>query len=187
MKAKTYKAAGYVAVLAVAAFILEVIASFVSQVPAYSEWVPPNLQPLMLVLHVAFASYATLCLRSFLNDRYGFHATDTLIPLLVGGGIALGLALIGSPYLLGDEAAVMLMLGVGVPLGVISMLFGYKLLSVDSDIAGLKKPFAYSHILAPICFMTVVLAPLGLLLLLLAGVLLAMMFFSEEEQEVEFV
>ena len=80
-----------------------------------------------------------------------------------------------------------LMFSLGIPLGVISMLFGYRLLAVNGSISGYKKPFAYSHIIAPICFLTVVLAPIGLLLLIAAETLLMLMFFSDESPELEFV
>lgn len=187
MKAKNYKIAGYAAVLAVVAFIFEIIVTFASQSSAYGELISPSLVTLTLVLHVAFASYATYHLRSFLNQRYEYHGADSLIPLLVGGGIVFMLVLIGSKYFLDHGAAILLRSSLGVPLGVISMIFGYRLLEVDSDIGGLKRPFAYSHMLAPLCFMSVVLAPLGLLLLIVAGTLLALIFFSEEDQELEFV
>lgn len=187
MKTKNYKLAGYAAVLAVVAFILEIMVSFASQSSAYGEVVSQGLVTLTIVLHVAFASYAMYRLRSFLNEQYEYHGTDVLIPLLVGWGIVFALALIGSEYFLAHGAAILLRIGLGVPLGVISMLFGYRLIAVGSDIGGLKKPFAYSHIIAPLCFMSVVLAPLGLLLLLISGTLLALIFFNEEDQELEFV
>lgn len=187
MKTKNYKLAGYAAVLAVVAFILEIMVSFASQSSAYGEVVSQGLVTLTIVLHVAFASYAMYRLRSFLNEQYEYHGTDVLIPLLVGGGIVFALALIGSEYFLAHGPTILLTIGLGVPLGVISMLFGYRLIAVDSNIGGLKKPFAYSHIIAPLCFMSVVLAPLGLLLLLISGTLLALIFFNEEDQELEFV
>ena len=187
MSENGYKGAGYAAVLAVAAFIVEIVVTFASQTSAYGELVSPGLVAVTLVVHLTFASYATYCLRSFLNERYEYHGTDFLIPLLVGGGIAFGLALISSRLFLDQDAATFVTLGLGIPVGIISILFGYRLLAVESDIGGLKKPFAYSHILAPLCFMSVLLAPLGLFLLLVASTLLAMMFFSEKDQEVEFV
>ncbi len=187
MTENDYRGAGYAAVLAVAAFIIEIVVTITSQSSAYGELVPPGLVALTLLIHVTFASYATYRLRSFLNDRYEYHGTDLLIPLLVGGGIVLGFAIIASRLFLNPDVAIFLTLGMGLPVGVISILFGYRLLALDSDIGGFKKPYAYSHIFAPLCFMSVVLAPLGLLLLLAAGTLLAMMFFSEADQEVEFV
>lgn len=173
--------------MAVTAFIMEIIVTFASELPAYSEIISPSLVALMLAIHIAFGSYATYCLRTFLNERYDFHGTDFLIPLLVGSGIVFGLALIGSRLFLEATLSMVLMFSLGIPLGVISILFGYRLLAVNGSISGYKKPFAYSHIIAPICFLTVVLAPIGLLLLIAAETLLVLMFFSDESPELEFV
>jgi len=187
MKAQSFKVAGWIAAVAVAAFIMEIIVTFASELPAYSEIISPSLVALILAIHIAFGSYATFCLRTFLNERYDFHGTDFLIPLLVGSGIVFGLALIGSRLFLEATLSMVLMFSLGIPLGVISMLFGYRLLAVNGSISGYKKPFAYSHIIAPICFLTVVLAPIGLLLLIAAETLLVLMFFSDESPELEFV
>jgi len=188
MKAQSFKVAGWIASAAVALFIVEVIVTFVSELPAYSEIIPASLVAFILAVHVAFASYATYCLRTFLNERYEFHGVDSLIPLLVISGIVFGLALICTKLFLGDTESMILMFSLGIPLGVISMLFGYRLLAVNSTISGYKKPFAYSHLIAPICFLSVVLAPIGLILLIVTETLLALIFFSSDKSpELEFV
>jgi hypothetical protein len=187
MKAQSFKIAGWTATVAVAVFIVEIIVTFASELPAYSEIISPSLVALVLAIHIAFGSYATYCLRRFLNERYDFHGADSLIPLLVGSGVVFGLALIGTKLFLEATVSMVLMFSLGIPLGVISMLFGYRLLAVNGTISGYKKPFAYSHIIAPICFLSVVLAPFGLLLLIVTETLLALMFFSDESPELEFV
>ena len=187
MKAQSYRAAGWAAAIAVTAFVFEIALSFASQTPAYAEIISSPLVALSMVIHIAFASYATYCLRSYLNERYEYHGADYLILMLVGGGIVLGLILVGSMFFLEPVVSMILKLGVGISLGVVSALFGYRLLAVNGTIGGLKKPLAYSHIIAPLCFLSVVLAPIGLLLLLLTGVLLALIFFRNESPELEFV
>jgi hypothetical protein len=187
MRVHRYKVAGWAAAAAVVAFLVEIILTFASELPTYSKAISPSVVALTLAIHVAFASYATYSLRTFLNERYEFHGTDFLIPLLVGSGIVFGLALIGARLFLEPTASMVLMFSLGIPLGVISMLFGYRLLAINGTISGFKKPYAYSNIIAPICFLSVVLAPLGLMLLVAAEVLLALMFFSDESPELEFV
>jgi len=187
MKANNFKVAGWVATAAVVAFVAEIILTFMSQVPAYSEVASPRLVSLALAIHIALASYAMHRLRGFLNERFEFHRADVLIPLLVGGGIALGLAVISSRFYFEPAISAILMIMIGVPLGVVSVLFGYRLLAVNGAISGYKKPFAYIHMLAPICFLSVIFAPLGLLLLLAGQILLALMFFTDESPELEFV
>ena len=187
MNVKSYRAAGWAAAVAVTAFVLEIALTFASQAPAYTDIISPPLVALAMTVHIAFASYATYCLRSFLNERYEFQGVDSLILLLVGGGIVFGFISVGSMFFLEPAVSMILKLGVGISLGVISVLFGYRLLAVNGTIGGLKKPLAYCHIIAPLCFLSVVLAPLGLLLLLTAGILLALIFFRNESPELEFV
>lgn len=184
---KKYRVAGWAAVLAVTAFVLEVALNLASQLPDYAAIVPIPLVTVMLLAHIAFGSYAMYRLRTFLNDRYEFHGTDLPILLLVGGGILFGLALAGSGFFFGPTILMALSLGLGIPLGLFSILFGYRLLAVNGTIGGLKKPLAYSHILAPLCFISVILAPIGLLLMIVAGALLALIFFRDESPELEFV
>ena len=131
MRAQSFKVAGWTAAAAVVAFLVEIILAFASELPAYSEVISPSIVALMLAIHVAFASYATYCLRTFLNERYEFHGTDSLIPLLVGSGIVFGLALISTRLFLEPTFSMVLMLSLGMPLGVISMLFGYRLPASD--------------------------------------------------------
>jgi len=187
MKHSNFKVAGWAAAVAVIAFVVEVIVTFMSGIPAYSTAISPILAALVLAIHIAFGSYAIYCLRAFLNERYDFHATDSLIPMLVAGGIVFGLALISSRLFLGPTLSMVITFSLGIPLGVISILFGYRLLSVNGTIGGYKKPFAYSHIIAPLCFFSVVLAPIGLVLLIAAETLLVLVFFSNESPELEFV
>lgn len=186
-KSNEYKVAGFVAILAVVAFVIEIITTFASQSLAYGALFPPVVVTGALVLHVAFAGFATYRLRSFLQERYAYHGVDTLIVLLVGGGILFACVLIGSDYLLPQDVTLVARIVTGVSLGIISMIFGYRLLALDGDMGGFKKPFAYCHILAPMCFMSVILAPVGLFLLVAANTLLALILFSEEDQQVEFV
>lgn len=184
---KKYRTAGWAAVLAVTAFVLEVAMSLASQVPDYATAIPVSLVTIVLLAHIAFGSFAMYQLRTFLNDRYEFYGTDLPILLLICGGIIFGLALAGSNFFFEPTMSMILSLGLGIPLGLVSILFGYRLLAVNGTMGGLKKPLAYSHILAPLCFMTVVFAPIGLLLMIIAGTLLALIFFRDESPELEFV
>ena len=186
-KSIEYKVAGFVAILTVVAFIIEIIATFALQSLAYGALFSPVVVTGALVLHVAFASFATYRLRSFLQERYEYHGVDTLIVLLVGGGILFACVLTGSEYFLPQDVTLVARIVTGVSLGIVSMIFGYRLLALEGDMGGFRKPFAYCHILAPLCFMSVVLAPVGLFLLVAANTFLALIFFSEEDQQVEFV
>lgn len=83
-------------------------------------------------------------------------------------------------------AAIALIL-VGVPLGIVSAVLGWRVLQVDSELAGYKKPFAWASILAPLCFFTVIAAPLGLLMMAAGSVFLGLILLHSREALPEFV
>lgn len=187
MTTQSFRAAGWIAVLAILAFVAEIIVTLALELPNYAELIPPFSAPLLLAVHITLASYAMYRLRALLNEKYEYHGADSLISILIGVGILFALILIGTRQYANNTVTLVAMLGVGLPLSAVSMLFGYRLLGVDYAIGGYRKPFAFAHIFAPICFLTVVLAPAGLLLLVAAQILLALMFFNDEEIELEFV
>ena len=173
--------------LAVLVFIGEIILTFISETLGHSEVVPPVAVSFALVLHVALASYATYRLRDYLNALYEFRGVDRLVPLMAGTGILFASVLVWSRFFPSEPLSTVLLFATGVWVGMISMLFGYRLLSVNGSMGRYKNPFAYCHILAPICFLTLVAAPLGLLLLVVGEMLLALIYFDEDNVELDFV
>jgi hypothetical protein len=187
MAEQNFKLAGWAAVAAVIAFVAEIALNLASGLPGYSGVASSSVATIVFAIHVAFGSYATWRLRAFLIEKYDFHGVDSLIPLLVGAGILFALAQIGSGFVSQPGLSNALLLGPGALLGTLSVLFGYRLIGVNGRMGGYKMPFACCHIGAPICFLTVVLAPVGLVLLVVAAVLLALIFFNDESPELEFV
>ncbi len=187
MHAGNFRLAGWVAVAALVAFIGEIVAFILNEVPDYRGQATAIAAHLLLAVHILLASFAMLQLRRLLTERYDYAASNRLIELLVGGGVLFGAVLIGGQFTTDEMIRATAMIAVGVPLGIVSMLFGYRMLGVNGRLGGLKKPFAIAHIAAPVAFLTVVLAPLGLLLLLTAQGLLAMIFLGRDQGELEFV
>lgn len=187
MAEQSFKLAGWAAVVAVVAFIAEITLNFAAQLPGYSGVASPLVVTVVLAIHIAFASYATWRLRAFLIEKYDFHGVDSLIPMLVGAGLLFALTQAGSQFVSEPALSGVLLLAPGMLLGGLSILFGYRILAVNGRIGGYKIPFACCHIGAPLCFLTVVLAPVGLVLLVVAAILLALIFFSDESPELEFV
>jgi hypothetical protein len=64
----------------------------------------------------------------------------------------------------------------GIPLAVLSIIFGVKLLRLQDDLFGLLRPFAYVTIAAGVCFVTILLAPLGLVVDAVSNVILGVIF-----------
>ena len=84
---------------------------------------------------------------------------------------------------LGSEALLpffLMLLAVGVPTSVLGMSFGFRLLRLESDLGGLTRPLAYTVVVASLCFVTVVLSPVGFVLLAAADVFLGLIFLREE-------
>ena len=181
MQTGNFRVTAWIASLAVVAFIGEIVLTFISETLGHSQAVTPAAVSVALALHVALASYATYRLRDYLNDLYEFHGVDRLVPILVGSGILFASIIVWARLFPNEPLTTVLLVGG------ISMLFGYRILSVNGSLGGYKKPFAYCHVLAPICFMTLVGAPLGLLLLLVGQMLLALIYFSEDNVELDFV
>ena len=183
----SYRLAGWVAVAACAVFLAETGAYFMLELPRYQGRVPFLLPAGLLFIHVLLSSYALLRLRSLLNERYEFSNGDLPIYALVLGGVAIALLRAIGDLVDGSELIAVPLLLAGLLTGVASIIFGYRLFAVNGTLGGFKKAFAVTHIAAPVCFATVVLAPLGLLLMLLAAGLLAAIFLTDDHAELEFV
>ena len=187
MKQQKFRVAGWAAVIAAAAFVVEIVLSLLAETPAYGGAIGPGLVALALAVHVLMGSFAMWRLREFLHETCDFHGVDALIPWVIGGGILLAAVLAASRLGMDESLASWLLPGIGVPVGILGMLFGYRLLAANGTLGGYRNAFAWIHIIAPICFVTLVLAPIGLLLLIVALLLLAVMLFSEDKVELEFV
>jgi hypothetical protein len=138
--------------------------------------------------------------RELLNERYEYHGVDTLVTfVIITITILVFLSVVGRMVVallgLGGEAVGVAILFVipimllGVAIGVVSIILGVRLLSLENDLQHLIRPYAVVSIIGGVCFALIVLAPLGMLLLIAENVLLALTFFraSESEPTLEFV
>jgi hypothetical protein len=164
----------------------------------------PSIHPVFPMLYIglgitqaAFVLFAFYRFKVYLNERHSFHATDVLIMVIIGGAIAIttiGLAgkvlnwILGpapTPVLLGIIAV---MVVIGVPLGILSVIFGIKLLEMQDNLNGLLKPYAILNIVAGVCFATFILAPLGLLIGAAGDVVMGLILLRKGPSQVpEFV
>jgi len=140
---------------------------------------------------MAFSLYALYRLRNLLNDRYQFHDVDHLIVAIIFGVIALtAVGCVGKVAgvlgrALGIRDAVILpfaltmlavLVVIGIATSILSIVFGVKLLRLQDDLYGLLKPFVWCTIAAAVCFVTLILAPLGGLVDAAATILLGIIF-----------
>lgn len=151
------------------------------------------VHPLFPILYVGFGMlqaalviYAFYRFKVFLNERHQFYRTDALIIIIIAGAITITtIGLTGkffsslgapTPVLLGFIAALVV---VGVPLGILTVIFGIRLLELGDDLNGLLKPYAFLTIVAGVCFATFVLSPLGLLVDAASNVALGMILLGK--------
>lgn len=166
---------------------------------------PVVFRALVLIAAGGLEAYVLLSLRRLLWDRYDFHRTDGIIPVLAGASVVLEIlnqstevAQVLSP---GREAGIIAarILVVIVPWGVLIIVFAAGLLRLSFSEKSLLRPYAYINLAGGVLLIASILALaspiLGLFLfpfLLLAeigsAVLLALTFLrSRETEQVEFV
>ena len=138
--------------------------------------------------------------RELLNERYGYHAIDTLITILlitlpiialVGamGRIVTMMLAEGQASLIVRSMFALPVIFLGVLMGIVTIIIGARLLSFTGDMENLMRPYAVLSIIAGACFALVLLAPLGMLFDIAGTILLALMFFraAQTAPAVEFV
>jgi hypothetical protein len=145
---------------------------------------------MILALRIGFTAYALLRFRASLRRTIDFRGLDALVPAMIVASVALGIAVIAArlPAIPGASPVTWIsLLLTGGAAGGLSVAIGWRLLQVDADLGGLGKPFAWTCILAPVCFATVVAAPLGLLFLAASSILLGLILLRGGARPPEFV
>ena len=200
MEKSTYTLAGW---LAIAAAVLALPLLFLGVMVDVLTRKGGEMLPVFLLLfaclnvaQVGMQVYAFARFRHLLNERFGFHAVDTLIITIIvlsitlvsvsivsRTALALGLVPVDSvPLFLG------MVVVLGVPLALLSIVFAIKLLGLQDDLHGLLRPYAYTSIAAGICFATLILAPIGMLVAAVSTAILGTIFLrADRAPQVDFV
>lgn len=150
------------------------------------------------ICYTIFGIYVILRFRTYLNERHGFHAIDGLITAIVVGAITMTLYAIPMKVLglLGffDKPPIIFLAlipvaAIGIILGIISIVIGFRLLALPSENTSYFKVYAWLNIAGGICFVTFFLGPLGGLIDAAGKIVLAMLFLQPDVDEVnpEFV
>jgi hypothetical protein len=197
MDAEKYKLAGWAAIMSALVFISAfglLIYGDLKMIPAFNPGGSrTNLLHIVILLDVIskiFLVYAYLRFRTLLNERYQFHAVDTLIIVLIVGGILLGMVSYlarAFPVFKIPMAVVGALLAVA--LGILGIVYAVRLLRLNGDLNGMLKPLAYTSMAASICFTLVILTPIGLAIEVAATILLgvALLRGDQEPEELEVV
>ena len=132
---------------------------------------------LLGIIGLFLTIYILVALKELLNTRFSFHETDTLISIFIWATIALTvIAIFGIVFPQLETATTYVVVAVIVPLGVVLIVFGRKLLRLPNTLYGLLKPFAYTMMASGFCFATVMLAPVGVLTSAVGDIVLGIVF-----------
>lgn len=140
-------------------------------------------QAILTIVSLGLFLYIITSLRKLLNVRFKFHGVDVYISLLIWGNVALSalsLLSLGSRRL--EWALHILSIGAFIVFGILAIMFATRLLRLPGNLYGLLKPFCYITLGSAICFITVLLLPLGIIGGAVSDVILGVIFFRAAEQ-----
>jgi hypothetical protein len=199
MTSNRYTAAGWAAILSAAGTLamlgLSFVFDFAKIVAGQRGFTPPiwSAQQLALVVAVDAVAwilgiYALVRFRDFLRERYDFHAVDHMIWIVIGAGLLTAVVSHANRFsasrgLASLAAGAASLVVLGVLNGVIGIVFATRLLRVNGNLNGYKKPLAYVYMAGSLCFLLVIPSLVGVVLLSAWSVLLGLVFFRGEELE----
>ena len=137
-------------------------------------------QAILTLVSLGLFVYVISSLRKLLNSGFQFHDIDTYISLLIWGNVALTMLSVlslGSRRL--EIAMNILTMIAFVYFGILSLMFATRLLRLPGGLYGLLKPFCYITIISGICFITVILSPVGIVVGAVGDVILGIIFFKQ--------
>jgi hypothetical protein len=140
-------------------------------------------QAILTLVSLGLFLYVIISLKKLLNYRFQFHDVDIYISLLIWGNVvlaAVSLLSLGSRGL--EWAMSALSLIAFIVFGILSIMLATRLLRLSGNLYGLLKPFCYITIVSGICFITVLLSPIGIIAGAVADVILGIIFFRAAEQ-----
>lgn len=133
----------------------------------------------MMLLSTILFVYIIVTLRTLVNRRYAFHAADQLILWQIKLNlIALAVSLVGIAVPDIASTANILALVLVVPMGILQLMFGQRLLQLPADLNGLLRPYCYLNMAAGFFLASIVLIPLGILAGAISDIMLGTIFFQ---------
>jgi len=140
-------------------------------------------QAILTLVSLGLFLYVIMSLRKLLNYRFKFHHTDIYISLLIWGNLILSALSLLALASQGFESLMNILSMVSLIIfGILALMFGTRLLQFPGNFYGLLKPFCYTTIASGICFVTIFLAPVGIVVGAVSDVILATIFFRAAEQ-----
>ena len=140
-------------------------------------------QAILTLVDLGLFLYVISSLKKLLNSRFRFHDVDIYISLLMwGNAILCVLSIISLGSIRLEFVFRYLSMIALIIFGILSIMFATRLLRLSGNLYGLLKAFCYAQIVCGICFITVLLFPVGVIAGAVADVILGIIFFRAAEQ-----
>lgn len=179
LNSKNLNLAGWFSIVSAAVTLPLVAIGMVSGLSEDETTVWSYLEIILGAAYLVLYVYIFLMLKRLLNEKAGFHGVDGLITTLIALNIVVTLlsALI-LPLPEKEVTISIVVLVLLVPIGILSAVFGFKLLNCPDDLFGYRKTFAYLIIATGVMLATVFLMLFSMLTSIAADVVLALIFFK---------
>ena len=140
-------------------------------------------QAILIVASLGLFVYIISSLKLLLNSKFQFHDVDIYISYLIWGNLSLSifhlLSLVNKEF---EWAVTILSILAYIFFGILSIMFATRLLKLAGNLYGLLKPFSHLSLLSGICFISIMLLPVGILVGAVSDVILGVIFFRAAEQ-----
>ena len=180
-----YAAAGWLAIVSAILGVPLMVLSIIQFIKRSFGRVLMPVGILLLIVITVLTLYAMYKFGRMLNHRHNFHGVDTLIIIIIAGGILITLEriLFRIVFPAGIIPLLILLAMTGIPLSIIGILFSVRLMQLDHDLNGMLKPIAYTYMAASICFLTIILSDFGLLFMIAFNVFLGLALIKADKEQ----
>lgn len=176
---KSLNLAGWLSVVAAALYFPQIIIGLISELSADKSKTFLYLEALLNTGFIVIYVYIFVMLKRLLNEKAAFHDTDKYITFLVWTNVVITvISVIALPFPEAQEVVGAGIIYLMVPLGVIYVVFGIKLLNCEDNLFGYLKPFSYLTIATGIMTAVVVLVFFGFITAIISDIILALIFFK---------
>ena len=182
-----YKLAGVLsiamAVLGIPMVISSLVIEYAQRTGAISGLAGRSATAALSIAAYGIGIFLFAALRHLFETRYGFYEVSRLLAAFIWLSVAL--AICTALGVISDRiellAGLLSFLGV-IAFGIMGLVFGIRLLRMDSDLYGMRNPYAYASIVSGVCYAAILLIPVGLLVDIAGGIFAAIIFFRESER-----
>jgi hypothetical protein len=151
----------------------------------------------MVLVGTACSFYIFIQFRRLLNERCGFHAVDQIILWIIIIDLFTAAIDVSSKTItvLIPSLSLIKFLGIGIDFvgmvigGILGIILGSRLLSIQDNLFGLLRPYAILTLVAAACQTVIILIPISCILMLPLNIVLGMIFLraADVEPQAEFV